>query len=133
MKKTLFLIAMVCLPLLTSAQIEEKQFYIYNIITFSGSLKNEGFKVDIDDGKTIEKLKNDKGKKMKFNTPAAALMYLYSLGWELYVNGATTSGSGVSINGTGSASSKTTSYWIMRKPCTKEEFEKAVEDGIKKR
>ena len=132
MKKTLFLIAMVCLPLLTSAQIEEKQFYIYNIITFSGSLKNEGFKVDIDDGKTIEKLKNDKGKKMKFNTPAAALMYLYSLGWELYVNGATTSGSGVSINGTGSASSKTTSYWIMRKPCTKEEFEKAVEDGIKK-
>ncbi len=132
MKKTLFLIAMVCLPLLTSAQIEEKQFYIYNIITFSGSLKNEGFKVDIDDGKTIEKLKNDKGKKMKFNTPAAALMYLYSLGWELFVNGATTSGSGVSINGTGSASSKTTSYWIMRKPCTKEEFEKAVEDGIKK-
>lgn len=133
MKKTLFLLAMVCLPLLTSAQIEEKQFYIYNIITFSGSLKNEGFKVDIDDGKTIEKLKNDKGKKMKFNTPAAALMYLYSLGWELYVNGATTSGSGVSINGTGSASSKTTSYWIMRKPCTKEEFEKAVEDGIKNR
>ena len=28
--------------------------------------------------------------------------------------------------------SETTSYWIMRKPCTKEEFEKAVEDGIRK-
>ena len=128
MKKTLFLIAMVCLPLLTSAQIEEKQFYIYNIITFSGSLKNEGFKVDIDDGKTIEKLKNDKGKKMKFNTPAAALMYLYSLGWELYVNGATSEGAMAA----GYGASSTTSYWIMRKPCTKEEFEKAVEEGIRK-
>ena len=44
------------------------------------------FKVDLDDGKSIEKLKDGKGNKIKFNTPAAALMYLYSLGWELYVN-----------------------------------------------
>ena len=132
MKKVLLfaiiLLALVCLPLFASAQTTEKQYYIYNIVTFSGSLKNEGFKVDLDDGKTIEKLKDSKGNKIKFNTPAAALMYLYSLGWELYVNGATTSGS--SYNGTGGSS--TTSYWIMRKPCTKEEFEKAVEDGIRK-
>ena len=132
MKKALLLLAMVCLPLFASAQTTEKQYYIYNIVTFSGSLKNEGFKVDLDDGKTIEKLKDSEGNKIKFNTPAAALMYLYSLGWELYVNGATISGSGVSINGTGSTSSSTTSYWIMRKPCTKEVFEKAVEDGIRK-
>lgn len=112
MKKVLLLLAMVCLPLFASAQTTEKQYYIYNIVTFSGSLKNEGFKVDLDDGKTIEKLKDSEGNKIKFNTPAAALMYLYSLGWELYVNGATTSGS--SFNGTGG--SDTTSYWIMRKP-----------------
>ncbi len=31
----------------------------FNIVTFSGSLKKEGFKVDIDDGKTIEKLKEE--------------------------------------------------------------------------
>lgn len=55
-------------------------------------------------------------------------MYLVSEGWELYVNGSTTSGS-VSD---GSGSSTTTTYWIMRKPCTKAEFEKAVQDGIKK-
>ena len=128
MKKVLLLLAMVCLPLFASAQTTKKQYYIYNIVTCSGSLKNEGLKVDLDDGKTIEKLKDSKGNKMKFNTPAAALMYLYSLGWELYVNGATTSGS--SFNGTGG--SCTTSYWIMRKPCTKEVFEKAVEDGIRK-
>lgn len=131
MKKLLLLI-LISFPLLASAQTKEKQYYIYNIITFSGSLRKEEFKVDIDDGKTIEKLKDSKGNKMKFKTPAAALMYLYSLGWELYVNGATTSGSGISINGTGSTSSNTTSYWIMRKPCTKEEFDKAVENGIVK-
>ena len=128
MKKALLLLAMVCLPLFASAQTTEKQYYIYNIVTFSGSLKNEGFKVDLDDGKTIEKLKDSKGNKMKFNTPAAALMYLYSLGWELYVNGATTEGA---MYG-GISASETTSYWVIRKPCTKEEFEKTVEDGIRK-
>ena len=127
-KKALLLLAMVCLHLFASAQTTEKQYYIYNIVTFSGSLKNEGFKVDLDDGKTIEKLKDSKGNKMKFNTPAAALMYLYSLGWELYVNGATTEGA---MYG-GIGASETTSYWVIRKPCTKEEFEKAVEDGIRK-
>ena len=128
MKKALLLLAMVCLPLFASAQTTEKQYYIYNIVTFSGSLKNEGFKVDLDDGKTIEKLKDSKGNKMKFNTPAAVLMYLYSLGWELYVNGATTEGA---MYG-GIGASETTSYWVIRKPCTKEEFEKTVEDGIRK-
>lgn len=128
MKKALLLLAMVCLPLFASAQTTEKQYYIYNIVTFSGSLKNEGFKVDLDDGKTIEKLKDSKGNKMKFNTPAAALMYLYSLGWELYVNGATTEGA---MYG-GIGASETTSYWVIRKPCTKEELKKTVEDGIRK-
>ena len=128
MKKALLLLAMVCLPLFVSAQTTEKQYYIYNIVTFSGSLKNEGFKVDLDDGKTIEKLKDSNGDKIKFNTPAAALMYLYSLGWELYVNGATSEGA---MYG-GIGASETTSYWVIRKPCTKEEFEKAVEDGIRK-
>lgn len=128
MKKTLLIMALVCMPLLASAQSQEKQYYIYNIVTFSGSLKNEGFRVDIDNGKEIEKLKDKDGNKMKFNTPAAAFMYLNSLGWELYFNGATVSGG--SSGGTGGTS--TSSYWVMRKPCTKEEFEKAVEEGIRK-
>lgn len=127
MKKAL-LLAIVCLPLLASAQTTGKQYYIYNIITFSGSLKNEGFKVDLDNGKTIEKLKDSNGKTIKFNTPAAALMYLYSLGWELYANGATSEGA---VYG-GIGESETTSYWKMRKICTKEEFDKAVEEGISK-
>ena len=128
MKKLLSLLALICLPLLASAQTAEKQYYLYNIVTFSGSLKNEGFRVDIDNGKEIEKLKDKDGNKMKFNTPAAALMYLNSLGWELYFNGSASEGA--VLNGIGGSSS--TYYWIMRKPCTKEEFDKAVEDGIRK-
>ncbi|WP_368336940.1 hypothetical protein [Parabacteroides merdae] len=106
---------------------QTKQYHIYNIVTFSGSLKNEGFKIDLDNGQSIEKLRDDKGKKIKFKTPAAALMYLYKQGWELVVNGATSEGS--TFGGTGS--SNTISYWIIRKPCTKEEFEIAVQNGIK--
>ena len=128
MKKTLLLLALICLPMFVSAQSAEKQYYIYNIVSFSGSVKNEGFRVDVDNGREIEKLKDKEGNKMKFNTPAAALMYLNSLGWELYFNGATVSGG--SSGGTGGTS--TSSYWVMRKPCTKEEFEKAVEEGIRK-
>ena len=45
-----------------------------------------------------------------------------------YING--TSTEGYSYQGTGGSVS--TSYWIFRKPCTKEVFEKAVEEGIKK-
>lgn len=128
MKKALILLAMVCLTLFASAQTTEKQYYIYNIVTFDGSLNNEGFRVDLDNGKEILKLRDKDGNKMKFNTPAAALMYLVSEGWELYVNGATSQG--YSYNGTGG--SNTTSYWIIRKPCTKEEFDKAVAEGIRK-
>lgn len=124
MKKVLLLLALINLPLLAFAQNPEKQDYIYNIVTFSGSLKNEGFRVDLDNGKQIQKLRDKDGNKMKFNTPAAALMYLVSEGWELYVNGATNS----TYEGTGYSST----YWIIRKPCSKEEFDKAVAEGIRK-
>lgn len=123
MKKALLLLALACLPLFASAQTTEKQYYIYNIVTFSGSLKNEGFKVDLDDGKKILKLRDKNGNKMNFNTPAAALMYLVSEGWELCFNGATNSSYD---------NNRTSTYWIIRKPCSKEEFDKAVEGGIRK-
>ena len=114
------------IPVVCHAQAEEGKYYLYNIISFSGSINNEGFKVDIDNGIEIKRLRDENGEKLKFKTPAGALMYLASKGWELYINGATSSGS--SVNGTGASMTK--SYWIMRKPCTKEEFEKAVKESI---
>lgn len=83
MKKVLFLLMIIAMPLFSNAQ-EAKQYYIYNIVNFEGSLKNEGFKVTVDNGKTIEKLRDENGKRIVFTTPARALMYFTSKGWELY-------------------------------------------------
>lgn len=125
--RVLGLLFLLFIPLIGNAQ-EEKQYYLYNIVTFSGSLNTEGFKMDIDNGVEIKKIRDDNGQRITFKTPAGALTYLISKGWEMYVNGATTSG--FLANGTGSSS--TNSYWIIRKPCTKEEFEEAVKMSIKR-
>lgn len=52
-------------------------------------------------------------------------MYLNSLGWELYVNGTTVEDEMFSDKKTN------VSYWVIRKPCTKDELDAAVRDGIK--
>lgn len=127
MKKCL-LIFLLFIPLTGSCQSEAKQYYLYNIVSFEGNFTKEDFKVFYDDGVEVKRLRNDRGDKMKFKTPAGALMYFLSQGWEMYLNGATSEGS--SFGGTGGSS--TSSYWILRKPCTKEEFEKAVEEAVKK-
>ncbi len=124
--KKLLLLLVLCIP--TGVLAQTNQHYLYNIIALEDNIIKEGLKVKVDDGKTIERLKDKKGKEVKFATPAAALMYFISQGWELYGNGASTQGE----MALGYGESKTTSYWIMRKPCTKEEFDKAVDDGTKK-
>lgn len=127
MKK--FLIALLfMIPVIGHCQTSDEKYYLYNIVSFEGDFKKEDFKVYYDDGIEVKRLRNDKGEKMKFSTPAGALMYFISQGWEMYLNGATSEGA--SFNGTGESS--TSSYWILRKPCTKEEFEKAVESAQKK-
>ena len=137
MKKRLLLFAFMALPFLTFAQevelgdtelqaveqenvVEEQQHYMYNVVIFAGSMNNEGFDVEIDDGKEIKKLKGKDGKKIKFKTPAAALMYYISEGWELHLKGDASNPNDLKMT-----------YWVIRKPCTKAEFDKAVKDGIK--
>jgi len=107
--------------------IAEQQYFKYIIVSITGNIKSEGIKVDIDDGQNVDRLRDKDGKKMTFKTPAAVLMYFISEGWEMYVSGSSTSGS--SASGFGSVT--TAPYWIMRKPCTKEEFDAAVKRGIK--
>ena len=134
MKKVFLLSAFMALPFLASAQAVElpaveqaveqqalgQQYYMYNVVTFPGSMNNGGFGVDIDDGKSIKTLKGKDGKKIKFRTPAAALMYFISEGWELYFKGDTSFPSDLKMT-----------YWVIRKPCTKAEFDTAVKEGIK--
>ena len=125
MKKILFLLFML-VPFTGFSQTKQEGYYIYNIVSFEGSFTKEDFKVFYDNGKEVKRLRNENGEKMKFSTPAGALMYFLSQGWEMYLNGATSHGA--SYQGTGSNS--TSSYWIIRKPCTKEEFDKAIKDAV---
>lgn len=128
MKRVLFLFAlMLAMPALSTAQ-EAKQYYIYNTVQFEGTLRTKGFNVKVDNGKTIDRLRDDKGKSIEFTTPAGALMYFISKGWEPFSYKTTTEGE--VIQGTGSTTLN--SYWILRKPCTKEEFDKAVKEAVKK-
>lgn len=122
-----YFIILIFLLLATSLFAEggQKQYYEYNIFSFS-NITNKMLTMDVDNGNKIEKIKDEKGKKIWFKTPAAALNYLMSLGWEFYTLGES---SGSTYQGTGSGS---TIYWVMRRPCTKEEFEKAVQEGIAK-
>ncbi len=134
--KRFLLLLMLCIPVIAFAQSPDH--YIYNIVSFRGRIDDvnvykrskvvdQKFAVKIDDGTKISNLYGPDGKEIIFNTPAAALMYFVSQGWEIYDNGSTVNGS--FTQGTGANS--TTSYWLIRKPCTKEEFEAAVEAGMK--
>ena len=125
MKNLLISILFILITLPSLAQQEQVQYYKYNIFSFK-DINTETTVMNVDNGNTIEKLKDENGKKIRFKTPAAALTYLISIGWDFYTKGES---SGSTFQGTGTGS---TIYWIMRKPCTKEEFEKAVQDGIEK-
>ena len=141
MKRILLLLALMFAGVVATAQkaeaqtqtqtvgqsVAEQQYYKYIIVSITGNIKSEGIKVDVDNGQSVDRLKDKDGKKMTFKTPAAVLMYFLSEGWEMYVSGSSTSGG--SASGYGSVS--TAPYWIMRKPCTKEEFDTAVKTGIK--
>ena len=105
--KKLLLMLLLFIPLMGFCQSEEKQYYIYNIVSFEGDFTKEDFKVFYDDGVEVKRMRNDKGEKARF--------------------GATSKGSMVG----GYGSSSTSSYWILRKPCSKEEFDNAVKDAVK--
>ena len=143
MKKNFLLFAMVVLPMLafsqtvvTSEAVSEDSVansevctitpdtYIYNIVTFSGNIHKKGFKAKMDNGRKIRRIKDANGKRLRFRTPAAALTYLGSEGWELYQDG-------ISVQGGGNKS-HTTTYWVVRKRCTQEELEQALAIGIKR-
>lgn len=126
--KRILLVIFLFLPLVGHCQTEQEKYYIYNIVSFEGEFTKENFKVYYDDGKEVKRLRNDNDNKIKFTTPAGALMYFISQGWEMYLNGSTSQGA---VAG-GYGASSTSSYWILRMPCTKEEFDKAVKDAIKK-
>ena len=120
MKQIALFLLMVLMP--SSAFSQAEQYYMYNIAVLQGNIGTEWIKVKVDDGKTVKYVKDSTGVAVKFNTPAAVLMHFISEGWSLYDTG---------HQETGSAS--TVIYWILRRPCTKEEFMEAARNSMKKR
>ena len=95
-----------------TVQGSEEQYYIYNFIYISGDIKNEGLKADIDDGTSIERVKDAEGKTIKFRSPAAVLMHFVALGWEWVGNGDTLYSGGIQPGRTGLSGSA-----ALRKRC----------------
>ena len=98
--------------------------YKYIIAQPQGAIFSDKCKLRIDDGVNLEKAKGDKDKSITFNSYAAALMYLTSDGWELVAN--------YGITGGGSYGVSTQTYWVLRKPSTKEEVQAIIDKSIKK-
>lgn len=104
---------------------DDKQYYLYCIVSFDMG-KDKKIKVDVDNGVEITRLRNSKGD-MKFKTRAAVLMYFIDKGWEFVSLSSSTEVSGAM----GTVGSDTNGFWIFRKPCTKEEFDNIVKQGIR--
>lgn len=127
MKKILVLLfSILCLNI--QAQEKDTIYYRYIIAEPQGKLWSDKCKLRIDDGIKPTKEKGKKGESITFNSYAAALMYLTSQGWELVSNYNTVSGSGAN----GFSSTHTSTYWILRKPSTKEEVQEIIDKSINK-
>ena len=125
LKVAIFLLYLIFPFYIYSQSIE--QCYEYNIIEVPSSIDAKNFEIKVDNGETIEKLKDNNGKNIKFKTRASVIMYFQSLGWELTET--TSRSSGTSIKGTGVSTTYT--YWIIRKPISKDESIRKGQNAIK--
>jgi hypothetical protein len=141
MKRLIFIFVSFMLACNIQAQ-EQKDSIVYRYIIAEpvSQLWSKKCKLRIDDGISVEKTK-DNGKTITFKSYAAALMFLTSQGWEMVGNYSNIRGA--QAGGSGSMATKT--YWIFRRPSTKEEVQniidksfepdetsKAIEDLMKK-
>lgn len=122
MKRYCLFLMMSVLSLMASAQDNEKQQSCYVIISYTGSMDNRNFTVNIDDGTHIDYLKDEKGKKAHFRTPAAALAYFESLGWELCNIGTSPKDEGLAH--------PYLTYWIFKRKVSKEERENIIKNAL---
>ena len=113
---------LVCI-LANAQQTNDSIVYRYIIAQPQGFLFSDKCKLRIDDGYHTQSARDNK-KTLIFKSFAAALMYLTSQGWELVSNYGVTEG----FNGV----SDTSTYWILRKPSTKEEIQDIINKSMNK-
>lgn len=128
MRKFILFIALVCLPFCVFSQTPDRKYYIYNVVIVHHYSNYPFFDIRwVDNGESIEKVKDKDGKSISFRTPAAMLTYFLNNGWEIHSKGTATLGDFKE----GKGSITPTSYIILRKECSKEEVEEAIQRGIK--
>lgn len=118
MNRLLLLIIAVFFSLNSNAQEACKEYSVYVIVSFEEHMDNTGFTFNIDDGKNVSMVKDENGKKLRLRTPASALTYFESLGWKL-----------CSIEVSKKDNDDFT-YWIFKKPVSKEEYEDMINNAI---
>ena len=104
-------------------QHQHQQSYRYGIAWVVWYKK--AYVIKMDDGVTNQVLQNESGKDLRFKSRSGALNYLVSLGWEF--DKVETIPNSISAT----RDIRTKSYWIFRKPCTKEELNEIVRNNIK--
>ena len=123
MKKLLLSILFLFMMVSVYAQ-QGQQYYRYSIVRVI--LHKKAYVIKMDDGVTEQVLQNESGKYLRFGTSAGALNYLVSLGWEFEKVEPMPEGDFSNLGGR----VKTKSYWIFRKPCTKEELDAIVKNSL---
>ena len=113
---------MVCVSLLCNAQNKEKEYCTYVIISYTESIDNKDFTVNIDDGTKIDYFRDEKGQKAHFRTPAAAFAYFESLGWELCNIGTSPKGGDDYLT-----------FWVFKRKVSKEEYDNIVNNALRKK
>ncbi len=125
----IFLIYMASIGVAKAQEVKDSIVYKYIIAQPIGKLFSHKCILRIDDGIKPERAKGDKEESITFKSFAAALMYLTSQGWELVSNYSILEGD--AYNGYGSTSTQT--YWVLRKPSTKEEVQAIIDQSINKK
>ena len=124
MKKILLSILFLFMMVSVYAQ-QEQQYYRYSIVRVI--LHKKAYVIRMDDGLSERVLQDESGNNLRFSSPAGALNYLVSLGWEFEKVEPMPEGDFLQ----GSGKVKTKSYWFFRKPCTKEELDEIVKNIFK--
>lgn len=120
MKKLVLLLLLMCTSLLCNAQERKSEYSVFVIVSFEEQMDNTDFTINIDNGKTVSMLRDENEDKIRFRTPAAALTYFESLGWEFREVGVS------------KKDNDDFTFWIFKKPVSREEYFDMVDNAIKK-
>lgn len=125
MKRGFIILTMSIISLIALAQEKEENYTSYVIVSYNESMDNEHFTVNIDDGKKLDYYRDENGKKAYFRTPAAALTYFQSLGWELCNIDTSPKDGGLAHN--------YITFWVFKRKVSELEYNRIVNNALIKR